>query len=67
MKFNVLSSRYSQRHLHLQEAYVKALGKGFSASPFKSFTVRLGDHVKGNIHTPPHMISKVCLDLVKFV
>ncbi|XP_022633878.1 uncharacterized protein LOC106755142 isoform X2 [Vigna radiata var. radiata] len=42
----------------LKEAYVKALGKGFSASPFKSFTVRLGDHVKGNIHTPPHMISK---------
>ncbi|BAT95806.1 hypothetical protein LR48_Vigan02g095800 [Vigna angularis] len=42
----------------LKEAYVKALGKGFSASPFKSFTVRLGDHVKGNFHTPPHMISK---------
>ncbi|KAK8467781.1 hypothetical protein PHAVU_007G152100 [Phaseolus vulgaris] len=42
----------------LKEAYVKALGKGFSASPFKTFTVRLGDHVKGNIHAPPHMISK---------
>ncbi|XP_020236894.1 uncharacterized protein LOC109816332 isoform X2 [Cajanus cajan] len=42
----------------LKEAYVKALGKGFSASPFKTFTVRLRDHINGNIHAPPHMISK---------
>ncbi|KAJ1379837.1 4-phosphopantetheinyl transferase domain [Sesbania bispinosa] len=42
----------------LKEAYVKALGKGFSASPFKTFTVRFRDHMKGGIHFPPHMISK---------
>ncbi|CAJ1968807.1 unnamed protein product [Sphenostylis stenocarpa] len=42
----------------LKEAYVKALGKGFSASPFKTFTVRIRDRVKGDIHTPPHIISK---------
>ncbi|KAE9605351.1 putative holo-[acyl-carrier-protein] synthase [Lupinus albus] len=42
----------------LKEAYVKAIGKGFSASPFKTFTVRLRDHMKECIHLPPHMISK---------
>ncbi|CAL0318432.1 unnamed protein product [Lupinus luteus] len=42
----------------LKEAYVKAIGKGFSASPFKTFTVRLRDHMKERIHLPPHMISK---------
>ncbi|XP_061374548.1 uncharacterized protein LOC133316788 [Gastrolobium bilobum] len=42
----------------LKEAYVKALGKGFSASPFKTFTVRFRDHMKGGIHIPPHTISK---------
>ncbi|KAK6944042.1 4'-phosphopantetheinyl transferase domain, partial [Dillenia turbinata] len=31
----------------LKEAYVKALGKGFSASPFKTFTIRLS---KGSTH-----------------
>ncbi|KAK7345324.1 hypothetical protein VNO77_15926 [Canavalia gladiata] len=43
----------------LKEAYVKALGKGFSASPFKTFTVRLRDHMEGGIHDPPHMICKI--------
>ncbi|KAK7278679.1 hypothetical protein RJT34_23714 [Clitoria ternatea] len=43
----------------LKEAYVKALGKGFSASPFKTFTVRFRDHMKGDICVPPHTISKV--------
>ncbi|KEH42009.1 4'-phosphopantetheinyl transferase [Medicago truncatula] len=42
----------------LKEAYVKALGRGFSASPFNTFTIRLRDHVKGGIHVPPHVISK---------
>ncbi|XP_027346566.1 uncharacterized protein LOC113858235 isoform X2 [Abrus precatorius] len=42
----------------LKEAYVKALGKGFSASPFKTFTIQLRNHMEGGIHTPPHMISK---------
>ncbi|XP_057424101.1 uncharacterized protein LOC130717758 isoform X2 [Lotus japonicus] len=42
----------------LKEAYVKALGKGFSASPFKTFTVRLRNHVKGGIHLLPQAISK---------
>ncbi|XP_054801916.1 uncharacterized protein LOC129305821 isoform X1 [Prosopis cineraria] len=37
----------------LKEAYVKALGKGFSASPFNKFTVRLGDSMKkGTCHVP---------------
>lgn len=68
MKFNLCSAAVTHKDIsYLQEAYVKALGKGFSASPFKTFTVRLGDHVKGNIHAPPHMISKVCFALVKFV
>ncbi|KAI4348951.1 hypothetical protein L6164_009611 [Bauhinia variegata] len=43
----------------LKEAYVKALGKGFSASPFKTFTIRLRDHMEENIHLPLHMISEV--------
>ncbi|XP_012569453.1 uncharacterized protein [Cicer arietinum] len=42
----------------LKEAYVKALGRGFSASPFNTFTVGLRDHMKGGIHVPPHGISK---------
>ncbi|GAU25199.1 hypothetical protein TSUD_150980 [Trifolium subterraneum] len=37
----------------LKEAYVKALGRGFSASPFNTFTIRLRDHMKGGIHDPP--------------
>ncbi|KAI4300493.1 hypothetical protein L6164_033865 [Bauhinia variegata] len=43
----------------LKEAYVKALGKGFSASPFKTFTIRLRDHKGGHTHLPPYMISEV--------
>ncbi|KAK2442086.1 4'-phosphopantetheinyl transferase superfamily [Trifolium repens] len=42
----------------LKEAYVKALGRGFSASPFNTFTIRLRDHMKGGIRDPPHVISK---------
>ncbi|KAK7392626.1 hypothetical protein VNO78_21070 [Psophocarpus tetragonolobus] len=42
----------------LKEAYVKALGKGFSASPFKTFTVQLRDHTKVDINSPSHKISK---------
>lgn len=37
---------------YLQEAYVKALGRGFSAAPFKTFTIRLKNSVKGSFgHT----------------
>ncbi|GAB4856378.1 hypothetical protein Ancab_014298 [Ancistrocladus abbreviatus] len=32
----------------LKEAYVKALGRGFSAAPFKTFTI----HFKSNFHLP---------------
>ncbi|KAL5067679.1 hypothetical protein RYX36_018566 [Vicia faba] len=42
----------------LKEAYVKALGTGFSASPFNTFTIRLRDHMKEGIHVLPHVISK---------
>ncbi|KAK4272710.1 hypothetical protein QN277_021227 [Acacia crassicarpa] len=43
----------------LKEAYVKALGKGFSASPFNTFTVRLRDSMeKGTCHAS-HLISEV--------
>ncbi|CAL5207409.1 unnamed protein product [Lathyrus oleraceus] len=42
----------------LKEAYVKALGRGFSASPFNTFTIRLRDHMKEGIHVLPHVISK---------
>ncbi|XP_028784789.1 uncharacterized protein LOC114740745 isoform X2 [Neltuma alba] len=43
----------------LKEAYVKALGKGFSASPFNTFTVRLRDCLKKGICHSPHLISEV--------
>ncbi|XP_020972359.1 uncharacterized protein LOC107626383 isoform X1 [Arachis ipaensis] len=42
----------------LKEAYVKAVGKGFSNSPFNTFTVRLGHHTKTGIHLRPHGMSK---------
>ncbi|KAK4279072.1 hypothetical protein QN277_016829 [Acacia crassicarpa] len=43
----------------LKEAYVKALGKGFSASPFNTFTVRSRDYNKKGICHAPHLISEV--------
>lgn len=33
---------------HFQEAYVKALGKGFSGAPFKTFTIHLRDVTEGD-------------------
>ncbi|KAH1227962.1 hypothetical protein GmHk_10G028067 [Glycine max] len=36
--------------LKILEAYVKAIGRGFSASPFKTFTIRLRDLMKGDNH-----------------
>ncbi|TMW87904.1 hypothetical protein EJD97_019291 [Solanum chilense] len=34
----------------LKEAYVKALGKGFSGAPFKTFTIRLGSSIGEHFH-----------------
>lgn len=34
----------------LKEAYVKALGKGFSGAPFKTFTIRLGSAIGEHFH-----------------
>lgn len=34
----------------LKEAYVKALGKGFSCAPFKTFTIRLGSSTGEQFH-----------------
>ncbi|XP_058771249.1 uncharacterized protein LOC131644707 [Vicia villosa] len=42
----------------LKEAYVKALGRGFSASPFNTFTIQLRDHMKEGIQVLRHVISK---------
>ncbi|KAK2454745.1 4'-phosphopantetheinyl transferase superfamily [Trifolium repens] len=50
--------RKSDKGIEELEAYVKALGRGFSASPFNTFTVRLRDQMKRGIHVPPHVISK---------
>ncbi|CAN0926596.1 4'-phosphopantetheinyl transferase Sfp [Linum grandiflorum] len=34
----------------LKEAYVKALGKGFSAAPFKTFTIRVNTATRGRFY-----------------
>ncbi|XP_038702245.1 L-aminoadipate-semialdehyde dehydrogenase-phosphopantetheinyl transferase-like isoform X2 [Tripterygium wilfordii] len=36
----------------LKEAYVKALGRGFSAVPFKTFTIQLREGTKEDRHVP---------------
>ncbi|XP_050383601.1 uncharacterized protein LOC126800299 isoform X1 [Argentina anserina] len=43
----------------LKEAYVKALGRGFSASPFKTFTVRLKAAAKRGIPESRKLDSKM--------
>ncbi|KAA8516731.1 hypothetical protein F0562_016763 [Nyssa sinensis] len=35
----------------LKEAYVKALGRGFSGAPFKTFTIRYGAAISGNFNS----------------
>jgi 4'-phosphopantetheinyl transferase len=42
----------------LKEAYVKALGKGFSAAPFNTFTIQSKVGTKGEYN-----LCKVCFDL----
>ncbi|KAK8492353.1 hypothetical protein V6N13_035203 [Hibiscus sabdariffa] len=42
----------------LKEAYVKALGKGFSAVPFKTFTIRFRDTTMRNFHPPESSVSE---------
>ncbi|KAJ7976138.1 4'-phosphopantetheinyl transferase [Quillaja saponaria] len=43
----------------LKEAYVKALGKGFSAAPFKTFTIQLSDPINQGIHLPWRLDSEL--------
>lgn len=43
----------------LKEAYVKALGKGFSAAPFKTFTIRYKGVMNGGYSLLEDPISKV--------
>ncbi|XP_050122931.1 uncharacterized protein LOC126600393 [Malus sylvestris] len=43
----------------LKEAYVKALGKGFSASPFKTFTIRFRDAAKGGVDSSGDVNSEI--------
>ncbi|XP_062005227.1 uncharacterized protein LOC133722355 [Rosa rugosa] len=43
----------------LKEAYVKALGRGFSASPFKTFTIRLKAAAKRGIPLSEELDSKI--------
>ncbi|XP_070667658.1 uncharacterized protein [Malus domestica] len=43
----------------LKEAYVKALGKGFSASPFKTFTIRFRDAAKGGVDSSGDVDSEM--------
>jgi hypothetical protein len=38
---------------------VKALGRGFSATPFKTFTIRFRTAMKGGIHLSRHRDSEV--------
>ncbi|KAJ6778441.1 4'-PHOSPHOPANTETHEINYL TRANSFERASE DOMAIN PROTEIN-RELATED [Salix koriyanagi] len=37
----------------LKEAYVKALGRGFSAAPFKTFTIRVKDATNSGLWNLP--------------
>ncbi|XP_062160231.1 uncharacterized protein LOC133867469 [Alnus glutinosa] len=43
----------------LKEAYVKALGRGFSGAPFKTFTIRFRTAMEGGIHLSGHRESEV--------
>ncbi|KAB2046413.1 hypothetical protein ES319_D01G232800v1 [Gossypium barbadense] len=42
----------------LKEAYVKALGKGFSAMPFKTFTIQFRTSTLRCFHLPGNSVSK---------
>lgn len=42
----------------LKEAYVKALGRGFSAAPFKNFTIRFRAATEGHLHLSGNSNSK---------
>ncbi|OVA13129.1 4'-phosphopantetheinyl transferase superfamily [Macleaya cordata] len=42
----------------LKEAYVKALGRGFSAAPFKTFTIRFRSKTKSSSHVPIDSLSE---------
>ncbi|XP_016652081.1 PREDICTED: L-aminoadipate-semialdehyde dehydrogenase-phosphopantetheinyl transferase-like [Prunus mume] len=43
----------------LKEAYVKALGKGFSSAPFKTFTIRVRDAAKRGLHLSGDIDSEI--------
>ncbi|KAA3465075.1 L-aminoadipate-semialdehyde dehydrogenase-phosphopantetheinyl transferase isoform X1 [Gossypium australe] len=42
----------------LKEAYVKALGKGFSAMPFKTFTIQFRTSALRHFHLPGNSVSE---------
>lgn len=39
---------------------MKALGKGFSSAPFKTFTIRVRDAAKRGLHLSGDIDSEVC-------
>lgn len=49
-----------------QEAYVKALGKGFSGAPFKTFTIRLGNAIGEHFHLFQNSSAEVYAITVTF-
>lgn len=48
----------------LKEAYVKALGRGFSGAPFKTFTVRFRDATERNFENFSSEASEVVVDSI---
>ncbi|KAL6507742.1 hypothetical protein OROGR_023937 [Orobanche gracilis] len=54
----------------LKEAYVKALGKGFSGAPFKTFTIRFEGAAKGGFNTLEDLspkVSEIIVDCIRNV
>lgn len=52
--------KFSEEIYRSQEAYVKALGKGFSGAPFKTFTIRLGSSTGEQFHPSQNSSAEVC-------
>lgn len=53
---------YKFCHVYLQEAYVKALGRGFSGAPFRDFTIRFENSTDSVVPERPK--SEVCYNFL---
>ncbi|KAM3341440.1 4'-phosphopantetheinyl transferase HetI [Capsicum galapagoense] len=51
----------------LKEAYVKALGKGFSGAPFKTFTIRRGSAVGEQFYLSQNSSAEACDIIVDYL